>query len=110
MEQKTQSVKANGIRFSVNDNGKEIGRAYLYIMNNDLHDQPFGLLEDVFIDDGYRSKGIASHLVQDILKTAKDKQCYKLIATSRMSRPKVHELYKHLGFKERGYEFRVDFV
>lgn len=35
--------------------------------------------------------------------------CYKLIATSRTSRPKVHELYHRLGFTQHGVEFRIDF-
>jgi len=35
--------------------------------------------------------------------------CYKLIATSRTSRPKVHELYQRLGFENHGVEFRMNF-
>ncbi|MEO0537352.1 MAG: hypothetical protein AAF215_26285 [Cyanobacteria bacterium P01_A01_bin.123] len=35
--------------------------------------------------------------------------CYKLIATSRTSRPKVHDLYQRLGFTQQGFEFRIDF-
>jgi len=44
-----QDRTASGIRFSVNEDGREIARAYLYVMTNDLHDAPFGLLEDVFV-------------------------------------------------------------
>ncbi len=31
------------------------------------------------------------------------------LATSRTSRPQVHELYERLGFRNHGVEFRVDF-
>lgn len=55
----------------------EVARAYLYLMYNDLHSEPFGLMEDVF-------------------------------ATSRDSRPKVHELYRRLGFSSQGRESRID--
>ena len=38
---------ACGIRFSIRSDAEEVARAYLYVMHNDLHDAPFGLLEDV---------------------------------------------------------------
>lgn len=47
MEIQTQLVTTTGIRLSVSVNDLEIARAYLYVMRNDLHDEPFGLLEDV---------------------------------------------------------------
>jgi GNAT superfamily N-acetyltransferase len=98
-----------GIRFSVEEDDKEIGRAYLYIMRNDLHSRPFGLMEDVFVDESCRGKGIGTKLVKRIIEKAKEMKCYKLIATSRYSRPKVHELYGKLGFKDYGKEFRINF-
>jgi len=39
-------VDSYGIKFFVEENGKELGRAYLYVLRNDLHERPFGLLED----------------------------------------------------------------
>ena len=102
------TVEANGIRISVLNDGAEIGRAYLYLMYNDLHNQPFGLMEDVYVDEAYRGKGVGSTLVQQVIQSAKEKNCYKLIATSRTSRPKVHELYQRLGFTQYGVEFRID--
>jgi GNAT superfamily N-acetyltransferase len=109
MEIKENKKNCIGFKFSVKENGKEIGRAYLYLMNNDLHSQPFGLMEDVFIDESQRGKGAGTALVKHIIKTAKKLGCYKLIATSRHSRPKVHRLYEKLGFKDYGKEFRIDF-
>ena len=97
------------MRFSVSQDGVEIARAYLYLMHNDLHAAPFGLLEDVFVEENARGSGIGSELVKEVLKSAKEKGCYKLIATSRDSRPKVHELYKSLGFQDYGREFRINF-
>jgi hypothetical protein len=41
-----KDVDAKGIRISITDNDFEIGRAYIYLMHNDLHDRPFGLIED----------------------------------------------------------------
>ena len=77
-------------------------------MHNDLHDQPFALMEDVYVDETYRGKGIGSEIVRKVIESAREANCYKLIATSRVSRPKVHELYQQLGFTKHGVEFRID--
>lgn len=97
---------AYGIRFSLTDGAIELGRAYLYVMRNDLHTAPFGLLEDVYVDESQRGGGFGTKLVQEVVAAAAEAGCYKLIATSRASRPKVHELYRRLGFEDHGIEFR----
>lgn len=109
MDVTRNELAAQGIRFSVNRDGTEVARAYLYLMSNDLHDEPFGLMEDVFVDDSQRGEGLGTRLVKEVVAAAKKNGCYKLIATSRDSRPKVHELYRRLGFSDHGREFRIDF-
>lgn len=102
-------MPCRGIKFARHWGRKEIGRAILYIMHNDLHEEPFGLLEDVFVDPKHRGKGIGTQLVNEVIERAKKENCYKLIATSRHSRPKVHQLYQRIGFKDQGLEFRINF-
>jgi GNAT superfamily N-acetyltransferase len=109
MKVERQDRTAKGIRFSISGSGREIARAYLYVMTNDLHDAPFGLLEDVFVDESERGSGLGTALVREIVSAANELGCYKLIATSRTSRPKVHELYERLGFEKHGVEFRITF-
>jgi GNAT superfamily N-acetyltransferase len=103
-----RNVEAKGIRISVMDNEDEVGRGYIYLMYNDLHDQPFALMEDVYVDECCRGKGIGSELVKQVVELAKEENCYKIIATSRTSRPQVHELYRRLGFIQHGVEFRIN--
>ncbi len=107
IEQK--EIVVRGIRFSHTSEGREIGHAYLYIMRNDLHQEPFGLLEDVAVEESKRGKGIGSALVREVIATARHEGCYKLVATSRLNRPLVHQLYLELGFQDYGKEFRMDF-
>ena len=109
MELTQSSVKAEGIKFSYVEDGKELGRATLYLMSNDLHDEPFGLLEDVYVDESLRGQGIGTKLVNRVIEEAKNRHCYKLLATSRYARPRVHELYTRLGFEDHGKEFRMSF-
>ncbi|MDP2909303.1 MAG: GNAT family N-acetyltransferase [Nanoarchaeota archaeon] len=109
MDVKSKKINAKGIKFYVKEGKKEIARAYLYLLTNDLHDQPFGLMEDVFVEESLRGQGIGSKLVEKIIEEAKKKRCYKLICTSRYERPEVHRLYERFGFKDHGKEFRIDF-
>lgn len=102
-------AKCYGIKISMQNNGKEVGRAFLFLMYNGLHEQPFGLMEDVYVAKKMRGKGLGTELVKRVIEMAKAKGCYKLIATSRYSRTKVHDLYTKLGFHDQGKEFRIDF-
>jgi GNAT superfamily N-acetyltransferase len=108
MEIKQKKINANGIILFIEDGGKEVAHAYLYILKN-IHDQPFGFMEDVFVNENFRSKGLGTKLIEELIKAAKQNDCYKLIGTSRYERLKVHELYSKLGFKDWGKEFRIDF-
>ncbi len=53
-----KDLYAKGIRISITENGFEVGRTYIYLIQNDLHAQPFGLMEDVYVDESCRGKGI----------------------------------------------------
>jgi GNAT superfamily N-acetyltransferase len=108
MQISRKSQPAHGLRFSIDEEGTEIARAYLYVMHNDLHAAPFGLLEDVFVDEAHRGGGLGTRLVTEVVAAAREAGCYKLIATSRASRPKVHQLYRQLGFQDYGLEFRLN--
>jgi GNAT superfamily N-acetyltransferase len=110
IELRRQSSRAEGIRFSVAFEGREVARAYLYLAENDLHPgQYFGLLEDVFVDESQRGRGLGTTLVRQVIEEARRRGCYKLIATSRLERPRVHALYRELGFEEWGRELSLDF-
>lgn len=97
------------IKFIANDGKVPVGRAFLYILYNDLHEEPFGFLEDVFVDSEYRGQGIGTALVEAVIEEAKKEKCYKLICASRYERKEVHEWYEKMGFQDHGKEFRLDF-
>ena len=109
MRIKKEKIKgARGIKIVLEENGKPIGRTYLYLIDNDLHDRPYGLLEDLYVEEEYRGQKIGSELAQAVIDEAKKLDCYKLLAQSRHAREKVHEFYKKLGFKDYGKNFRLD--
>lgn len=105
-----KSVKqSKAIKFELKQGKKTVGRAYLYLVTNNLHKKPYGLLEDVFVEDEYRGRGLGTKLISQVIQEAKKRKCYKLIATSRASRKSVHKLYQKFGFKKWGVEFRMNF-
>ncbi len=107
MEINREKIKTDGIKFAVEKDGKVVGYAYLYLIYNGLHSEPYGFLEDVFIEEAYRGQGIGGELVKEAVAEAKARGCYKIIGTSRHSRTEVHEFYKKLGFEDYGKEFRM---
>lgn len=109
MDIEYKDIRATGKRFYVERDGVEVARASLYVMTNDLHKRPFGFMEDVFVDEVLRGQGVGSELVKRVIEEAKQRNCYKLICTSRYVKPRVHELYIELGFEDHGKEFRMDF-
>lgn len=109
MEIKKSEKQSRVIKFEVEEDEKIVGRAYLYLIYNDLHQEPYGLLEDVFIEESERGRGTGTNLVKEVIKEAKVQGCHKLVGTSRYSRPEVHKWYEGLGFKDYGKEFRMDF-
>jgi len=109
MEIKYEDKNCSGVKVTAEIDGKEVGRAYLYLMKNDLHKRPFGFMEDVFVNEDCRGKGVGKRLVNEVIKKAKENNCYKLVCTSRYEKEKVHMLYEKLGFSDHGKEFRIDF-
>lgn len=107
---KNREERPYSIKITVEENNDQVGRAYLYMIYNDLHEEPYGLLEDVKVQEDYRGQGIGTKLVNKVIEEAENQGCYKLLATSRDSRPKVHDWYEKLGFENYGREFRLDLM
>jgi len=101
-----QRVESYGIKFTINEGELEVARTFLYVMNNGLHEEPFGLMEDVFVHEVHRQKGYGEQLVRELITEARNIGCYKLICTSRT--PWVQDWYVRLGFEQRGLELRID--
>jgi ribosomal protein S18 acetylase RimI-like enzyme len=107
MDIKQKPINATGIKLYIEQDGKEVARAFLYILKNDLHQEPFGFIEDVFVDENCRCQGLATGLLAKLIEVAKENQCYKIVCTCRHEKEKVHRLYEKVGFKNFGVEFKL---
>jgi GNAT superfamily N-acetyltransferase len=98
------------VRIGAHHDGKEAGRAWLYILYNNLHQEPWAYLEDVYVEEASRKQGFGSELVKEAISEAKARGCYKLIFTTRHSKPETQAWYEKMGFKDWGAEFRMDLM
>ncbi len=71
MALKAVRVPAYGVKITNALKGKIVGRVYLYVMTNDLHERPFGLMEDVFVDPDHRGCEIGTAMVKRVIAEAK---------------------------------------
>lgn len=109
MKIKATKARCEGHTLTIEHEGQVVARASLFLIWNSLHNAPYGLMEDVFVEAAHRGNRYGTRLVEEIIALAREKGCYKLIATSRHTRPKVHQLYMALGFQDHGKEFRINF-
>lgn len=106
-----ETEKIDGLRalkISLTEKGEVVGRVYLYLINNFEHENPYGLIEDLWVAKEFRKKGIGSKLLSAATEEAKRHHCYKIIAQSRYEKPGVHYFYESNGFKDHGKNFRID--
>ncbi len=97
------------VKITAEENGTVLGRVFLYVIFNGLHAEPYGLVEDLFVEEAARQRGLGTQLVKAAIVEAKARQCYKLIGTTRYSKKDVQEWYQRIGFADFGKEFRMDF-
>ena len=90
-------------------NGRIIGAFELLIMDNLAHrGTPSGIIEDVVVDEKFRSKGIGRKMMEYAMDRCREKGCYKLVLSSNLRRDRAHRFYESLGFKKHGYSFLIE--
>jgi ribosomal protein S18 acetylase RimI-like enzyme len=108
MQIQKEYLNSKAIKFIIIKNNKQIARAHLYIIKNDLHNKPYAYIEDVYVNENHRGQGFGKKLINYLISQAKQLNCYKIICTSRNNNDLVHNFYKNQGFKEHGKEFRIN--
>jgi len=71
---------------------------------------PFGLIENVITDTGYRKRGIGKKVLEMAIGHARRENCYKILLLSSKDLKPAHAFYESLGFSgdtKRGFELRL---
>lgn len=74
--------------------GKIIGYAIYLIVLNESH------LANIAVDEPFRRKSVAKHLLEHILKVVQEKKCEVILLEVRVSNREARAFYERFGFKE----------
>lgn len=89
-----------------NQNHQIIGSATLLIEQKFIHNGgKAGHIEDVVTRKGYEGKGIGREILKELIKIAKDNECYKIILDCD---EKLVKFYEKLGFKKHSIMMRFN--
>ncbi len=110
MDINSQSVDSSGYKLTLVEDGIQYGSVYIFIMKTDSHEEPYATMEDLFVNEEYRNRGIGTRLIEMAIEKARDLGCYKLLGQSRYSNERAHQLYLRMGFRDHGKNFRMDLI
>jgi glucosamine-phosphate N-acetyltransferase len=65
-----------------------------------------GHIEDIVVDEKYRSMGIAKEIIDKLIGLAKTKECYKVILDCK---PELTGFYEKRGFERNGVQMSMYF-
>jgi GNAT superfamily N-acetyltransferase len=70
---------------------------------------PYGVIENVITHCDYRRQGIGTELLNYLINFAKEKNCYKVMLQSGITRIDAHRFYEKTGFdstSKKAFELR----
>jgi ribosomal protein S18 acetylase RimI-like enzyme len=88
---------------------KIVGTLVLVVVPNLSHrGTPYGIIENVVVDEKHRSKGIGEALITRAIEESRKTGCYKVTLTSNKRRNEAHRFYERLGFARTHEAFRIN--
>lgn len=86
------------------DGIKYIGISGIWI-NTKLYSGKYLEMDNVIINQSYRSKGIGKLLCDWCINKAKETNCKNIMLDAYLENEKAHTFYEREGFTKRGYHF-----
>lgn len=84
----------------VEEDNRVVSTVQLGIIPSLTHNmRSFAVVENVVTHENYRKKGFASMLLQEAIKIAQDKNCYKIFLETGSNRESTLNFYKKNGFE-----------
>jgi len=87
------------------DNGKLIGFISFSIRDVIRYPKPIAELDELFIDQNHRKKGIGTGLMKVMEEKATELHCHRIFIESQYQHKEGHAFYEALGYKNYGYHF-----
>ncbi len=86
--------------------GQIVGTYEICILPGIAHGaRPRAIVENVVVDERYRSRGVGDAMMRDAVERARAAGCFRVGLTSHLRRADAHRFYERLGFRHthRGY-------
>ena len=99
-----EMIRYGYIQVGVFENEKCIGISGIWISTK-LYSGKYLEMDNVVIDENYRSKGIGKLLCNWCIKKAKETNCKKVMLDAYLENEKAHRFYEREGFKKTGFHF-----
>lgn len=99
------------IYFVVETDNKIVSSCNLSIIPNLTRGaKSFGVIENVITHPNYRKMGLGKIVINEAIKTAKKKKCYKIMLLSNSKRIEAHKFYEKIGFNskaKKGFVYNI---
>lgn len=110
----TIASDANNFIFVCEVDGVVCGTAFLTLCLDAMFgNQPYGVLENVVVDESRRGKGIGKLLFEHVEEVCRIRDCSKIMLLSTASRESAHRFFEQQGFtslNKRGFvKYRSQF-
>lgn len=111
LKQVLENTKENGVFYVATDGDTIVGCAGGKILpessSEDLlgvHPAKKGRFDTIYVDEGYRGKGVGKMLMNQIEQFFKDNGCQLSFLSVFAFNTSVHEMYEHLGYQDVGID------
>jgi GNAT superfamily N-acetyltransferase len=90
------------------ENGRIVGTNHILIFRHLARAlKPTAIVENMVVDSRARGGGVGEKLMDEALKIARRRGCYKLSLTSNRKRPRAHQFYEKFGMLRTHYGFTM---
>ena len=90
--------KSDSVIFATSDNGYIVGFVQLYPSYSSVAMKPIWILNDLFVKESYRSKGVAKLLIDAAKKHAAATSSSRIVLATQISNIPAQKLYESIGF------------
>ncbi|MBI2075024.1 MAG: GNAT family N-acetyltransferase [Candidatus Levybacteria bacterium] len=98
----------NNFVFVAQEQQKIVGFATFSVRRVIRYKNPIAELDELYVIPEYRKRGVGKTLMEQVLKKAKELNCYRVFIESQYKHEIGHKFYEALGFKNYGYHFIKD--
>lgn len=95
----------NNFIFVAEDGNKIVGFATFSVRDVIRYPKKIAELDELFVLEDYRQKGVGKKLMEQIESKAKELNCYRIFIESHYDHKTAHNFYEKLGYTNYGYHF-----